>query len=81
MIIKKNANRKLKLKIIYRKIIKNCSNIAIIAKIAKYKKIVIREKTIEIDISIELSIVNILIEIFNNNKIVKIETIVFEKLN
>lgn len=78
LMIRKGANRKLKLETTRREFIGNSSDAATVAKTAKYKKIVTRGGMIEVDVPVELTAVSILTEIFGDGKIAEIEAIVPE---
>jgi len=81
LMIRKGADRKLKLETTSREIIGNRSDASTLAKTAKYKKVVTRGGMIEVDVPVELAAVSILAEIFGEGKIAEIEAIVPEGSN
>lgn len=80
LMIRKGADRKLKLETTRREIIGNSSDTetATLAKTAKYKKVVTRGGMVEVDVPVELTAVGILSEIFGDGKIAEIEAIIPE---
>ena len=77
LMIRKGADRKLKLETTQRETIANRSE-AETVKTAKYQKVVTRGGTIEVDVPVEFMAVGILREIFGDSKIAEIEAIVPE---
>ena len=79
--IRKGADRKLKLETIRRERIGNRSEAETDAlrRTAKYRRVVTRGGMVEVGIPVELTAVSILKEIFGDGKIAEIEAIVPEK--
>ncbi len=80
LMVRKGADRKLKLETTRReKVGKNSeAETAELMKTAKYRRLVTRGGTIEVDVPVELTAVSILREIFGDGKIAEIEAIVPE---
>ena len=80
LMIRKGADRKLKLETTRRENLANRSGPETV-KTAKYRKVVTRGGTIAVDIPVELTAVGILREIFGNGKIAEVEAIVPEGMS
>lgn len=80
LMIRKGADRKLKLETTRREKIANNSETetTTLMKTAKYRRVVTRGGMIEVDVLVELTVVGILQEIFGEGKIAEIEAIVPE---
>lgn len=80
LMVRKGADRKLKLETTRREVIGGGANTEhwSVAKTAKYKKVVARGGTMEMDVPVELTAVTILSEVFGDGKIAEIEAIIPE---
>ena len=82
MMIRKGADKRLKLATTRRETIKNGPEIdSAPLKTAKYRRVVTRGTMIEVDVSVELTTIGILTDVFGDGKIAEIEAIVPEGRN